>query len=291
LADLAYGRRIRRDMSRRRSKPPVQRYHDRVARRYDASYEDAFWQWHDALTWEALRPFLPSTHAAATLDLGCGTGKWALRLLHSGYTVTCVDVSGPMLEQARRKIEAVGRTGRAAFLQADLCDLAELPDESFDLAVALGDPIGCTQSPLRALKQIRRKLRPAGVLVATLDNRLAALDHYLEQRDVSALDTFLRTGRTHWLTADPDERFPIWTYTPAQAVGLFAKSGFEVVDMMGKTVLPMRYHRDLLTDVRARRVLTRLEMRLSREPAAVGRAPHIQIAARRTSGNETDSEG
>jgi len=278
-------------MSRRRSQPPVRRYHDRVARRYAASYEDAFWQWHDALTWEGLRPFLPSTHAAPTLDLGCGTGKWALRLLDSGYAVTCVDVSGAMVEQARRKIEAVGRAGRATFLQADLCDLSELPDEAFDLALALGDPIGCTQSPTRALRQIRRKLRPAGMLVATLDNRLAAVDHYLEQRDVSALDAFLRTGRTHWLTADPDEQFPIWTYTPAQAVSLFEKCGFEVVDVMGKTVLPMRHYRDLLADSDARRVLTRLETRLSRQAAALGRAAHVQIAARRTSGNEPESGG
>jgi SAM-dependent methyltransferase len=278
-------------MGHRRSKPPVRRYHDRVARRYDASYEDAFWQWHDALTWASLKPFLPSTHAAPALDLGCGTGKWALRLLDSGYAVTCVDVSGAMVEQARRKIHAAGRAGRAAFLQADLCDLSELPDATFDLALALGDPIGCTQSPARALKQIRRKLRPAGILVATLDNRLAALDHYLRQGDVSALDTFLRTGRTHWLTANPDEQFPIWTYTPAQAVKLFEKCGLEVLDVMGKTVLPMRHHRELLTDAGTRRVLTRLETRLSREPGAVGRAAHVQIAARRTSGNEAESDG
>jgi SAM-dependent methyltransferase len=280
-------------MSRRRSKPPVQRYHDRVARQYDASYEDAFWQWHDALTWDALKPFLPAAHAAPALDLGCGTGKWALRLLDSGYAVTCVDVSGSMVQQARRKIEGAGRAGRAAFLQADLRDLSALPDAAFDLALALGDPIGCTEAPARALKQVRRKLRPTGVLVASLDNRLAAIDHYLAAGDLDALETFLRTGRTHWLTRDPDERFPIWTYTPAQAVKLFEQCGFEVLDVVGKTVLPLRHARELLADASRRRRLTRLETRLSREPAAIGRAAHLQIAARRppAPGAESDRPG
>ncbi len=92
----------------RRNKPAVQKYHDRVAGRYDASYEDAFWQLHDALTWDYLRPFLPADLSAPMLDLGCGTGKWALNLLRSGYRVACVDISGAMVAQAREKIEAAG---------------------------------------------------------------------------------------------------------------------------------------------------------------------------------------
>lgn len=270
-------------MSRRQGKPAVQRYHDRVAARYDASYDDAFWRWHDALTWDSLKPYLPRTPRAAVLDLGCGTGKWALRLLQSGYAVTGVDIAGRMLEQTRRKVEAAGLSDRASFFQARLDDLSGLPREAFALAVALGEPIGCCESPPRAIKEIRKRLTADGVVVATLDNRLAAIDHYLDRGRVDGLAEFLRTGRTHWLTDDADERFPLRTYTPAQAQKLFTRAGFEVAELIGKTVLPMRYYRGLLEDASNRRALATLEKKLCRDPAAVGRAPHLQIVARRAS--------
>ncbi len=268
-------------MNRRKAKSPVRRYHDRVAPRYDASYEDAFWQWHDTLTWDYIKPHLPRNQAAPVLDLGCGTGKWAMRLLAAGYPVTLVDISGAMVEHARKKTEAARLGRRAEFRQADLADLAELPDATFALAVAMGEPLGCADAPPRALSQIRRKLQPGGTLIATLDNRLAALDHYLERGDLAELRRFLRSGRTHWLTEDPTEQFDIWTCTPGQAATLFTKAGFEVLEICGKTVLPMRQYRHLLDDPARRRILSGLERKLARDPAAVGRATHLQIAARR----------
>jgi ubiquinone/menaquinone biosynthesis C-methylase UbiE len=83
-----------------------------------------------------------------------------------------VDISAKMLDQARMKIEQMGGSGRATFIQADLCDLSALPAGGAALAIALGDPIGCTPSPALALKQICRVLTDDGVLVATFD-RLA----------------------------------------------------------------------------------------------------------------------
>ncbi|HUU85388.1 MAG TPA: class I SAM-dependent methyltransferase [Phycisphaerae bacterium] len=266
----------------RRRKPAVQRYHDRVAGRYDATYDDDYWLWHDALTWDHLKPHLPSDTRKPVLDLGCGTGKWALKLLKSGYPVTCVDISGPMVERARRKIEEAAPTARASFVQADLCDLSELAAGEFALAVAFGDPIGCSTSPPKALKEIRRRLTDDGLLAATFDNRWAAIDYYLERARPDELDEFLKSGRTHWLTRDRDEQFPIHTYSPAQAVKLLERAGFEIVDLIGKTVLPMRHHRELLTDGQARRTWMKIEKRLWRDPAAIGRAAHIQVIARKS---------
>ncbi len=268
-------------MSRRRGKSSVRRYHDRVAARYDASYADVYWQWHDALTWDLLKPHLPSQARTEVLDLGCGTGKWAARLLQAGCTVTCVDLSGAMLDQARRKLAGQPGGGeRTFFFQADLGDLSALPAEHFRLALALGEPIGCTAAPARALKEIRQRLVAGGVLIATFDNRLGALDFYLQQGDPEALETFLRTGRTRWLTKDRQEQFEIHTYTPGQVRKLLEGVGFEVVDLIGKTVLPMRHYRALLDTPERRRQWAKLEKSLWRDAAAIGRAAHLQIAAR-----------
>lgn len=258
----------------------VRKYHDRVAPRYDHSYGDTFWQWHDALTWDYLKPFLPRDANAEVVDLGCGTGTWAARLLKSGYAVTCVDISRRMLDQADAKIAEQALRTPATFVQADLVDLASLGEHRYALAIALGDPIGCTDSPPKALKEIRRILTPGGVLVATFDNRLAAIDYYLQGKDPRVLSRFLRDGRTHWLTRDKDEQFPIVTYTPRGVTDLVKAAGFEVIDLVGKTVLPMRHHRELLETSQSRRTWARIEKTLCRNPDALSLASHLQITCR-----------
>lgn len=258
----------------------VQRYHDRVAGRYDASYDDEYWQWHDALTWDYLKPYLPSNLSATILDLGCGTGKWAAKLIKSGFRVTCVDISAKMLDQARAKIEGVGASSRASFVHADLCDLSALADQSAAMAVALGDPIGCSSSPIRVMKEIRRVIADGGVLVATFDNKLSAIEFYLEQGDPGALSRFLRDGRTHWLTKDAGEQFEITTFAPDELRRLVENSGFELLDMIGKTVLPMRHYRQLLAAPESRRAWGKVEKSLSRDPSALARASHLQVACR-----------
>jgi SAM-dependent methyltransferase len=174
----------------------------------------------------------------------------------------------------------MGCANRAEFVQADLCNLEALASSAYSFALALGDPIGCTSAPARALKEIRRVLASDGVLVATFDNRLAALDFYLSGGDSQGLSQFLRDGKTHWLTKDVAERFEITTYGPSELRRLLETSGFEAIEMIGKSVLPMRHHRHLLESPAARREWAAIEKTLSRDPAAIGRASHLQTACR-----------
>jgi len=265
-----------------RSKPSaVKRYHDRVASRYDQSYDDAFWQWHDALTWDYLKPHLPRDLSAEIIDLGCGTGKWTAKLAKTGFAVTGVDISHRMLDQARRKVEEHAGARPASFVQADLCDLSILPQGRFALAVALGDPIGCTSSPARAMKEIRGVLRDRGILVATFDHRWSAIEFYLQKGDARKLSRFLRDGLTHWLTRDAEEQFPIHTFTPHGVIRLAEAAGFEVMEIIGKTVLPMRHYRHLLDTSESRRAWAAIEKKLSRDRDALARASHLQITCRR----------
>lgn len=260
-----------------------QRYHDRVAGRYEEIYSDAYWQWHDGLTWDYLKPFLPSDLGRPVVDLGCGTGKWGRKLLKSGYRVTFVDLSVKMLDQARFEVEQMGCLEKAAFLQADLEDLSTLSPGTFALALAMGEPICCTRSPVRALREIQRILGTAGVLVATLDHRLSGMDFYLEHRQIDELERFVKTGRTHWLTRRTEEQFEVHTFEAEALSRFFADAGLELLETIGKTVLPMRKYRDLLDDSDIRRRLARMEKQLSRKPAAWGRCSHLQVAARKTS--------
>jgi len=61
------------------------------------------------------------------VDIGCGTGRIALRLSAQGARVTAVDFSDAMLQQARRKPDA----GQVLFIQHDLGKLLPLESGAF----------------------------------------------------------------------------------------------------------------------------------------------------------------
>lgn len=258
------------------------KYHDRIARQYDAIYDDPYWEFHDEVTWRLIKPHLPRDLSIPCLDLGCGTGKWGLKLLKSGFTVTFVDNAAAMVEQVRTKLAEMGtRAQKADLVVADMVSMPQLPNDHFGLTVAMGDPLSICSDPQQAANELFRITRPGGVVIATADNKLAAIDHYIERGNLDALDTFIRTSRTHWLTADPSERFELTTFTPATLRRLFERSGFEIVDLTGKTVLPLRRNKHLFTFPNALKRLVKLEQELSRDPAAAGRCAHLQIVARK----------
>lgn len=272
-------------MSSSRNRGPrdaSRRYHDRVARQYDSIYDDPYWEFHDELTWRMIKPHLPRDAHAPCADLGCGTGKWGLKLLKSGYSVTFVDNAAAMIEQTRAKAAAMGpRAQRATLLVADIVDLAAIASDQVALTVAMGDPLSICSDPIAAAREMHRIARPGGIVIATADNKLAALDHFIERGNLDTLEEFVRTGRTHWLTADERERFELTTFTPASLRRLFESSRFEVLSITGKPIIPVRQNKKLLEYPDAIERLLRLESDLTRDPASAGRSGHLQIIARR----------
>jgi SAM-dependent methyltransferase len=259
-------------------------FHDRVAGRYDTVYGGPYWEAYERLSWDGVRPYIPTNLRAPVADLGCGTGLYGLKLLKSGYPVTFVDLSQKMLDQAEHKAAALGtqKYSLARFLKADLADLGALESAHFSLLVAQGDPIShAGRNAEKAFRECARILAPGGTLVASVDASYGAIEHFLDARDVAGLENFLRSGMTEWLAHDDEERFPVRMFTPDELRGVVRDSGLEVVDLFGKTVLPLRKQGALLEDGEAFLRLLTLEKRLSRTESLLGRASHLQIAARR----------
>jgi ubiquinone/menaquinone biosynthesis C-methylase UbiE len=245
-------------------------------------YDDPYWHFHDELTWRLVKPHLPRNLSAECADLGCGTGKWGLKLLKSGFATTLVDHSAAMIGQVREKLEAMGSRGRrATTLVADIVEMPEVPADRFELVLAMGDPLSICSDPVRAARELHRITRPGGTVIATADNKLAALDHFVSRGNLEVLMEFIHTGKTHWLTADEREQFELSTFTPASLRKLFERSGFEVIDIVGKPVIPVRDNKRLLEGDRAMERLVKLEFELSKDPASAARSAHLQITARR----------
>ena len=133
--------------------------------------------WYDALVSSGRSPHELAVTTTLTLagdvaglrvlDVGCGQGLASRALAAAGAQVTGADVT-PELVAAARRHEAAQPLG-ITYLESDAQDLAELPDEAFDLVtcqLALMD-IPDLDATLAA---VRRVLLPAGRFVAVLSH-------------------------------------------------------------------------------------------------------------------------
>ncbi|WP_421725953.1 class I SAM-dependent methyltransferase [Bauldia sp.] len=96
------------------------------------------------------------------LDIGCGAGVPATRVLASRFDVIGIDLSEAQIVRARRNVPD------AEFIRADIMDI-EFPAGSFDAITAF---LALTHLPRTELStllgRIHRWLRPGGIFLASL---------------------------------------------------------------------------------------------------------------------------
>lgn len=111
--------------------------------------------------WTALlKSALPST-SGAVLDIGCGTGSLSLVLAKLGFTVTGIDLSPAMLEQAKTKALAAGC---AIEFHAMDASFPQLPPQHYD-AILCRHLLWALPDPDQVLKRWVNLLKPAGRLI------------------------------------------------------------------------------------------------------------------------------
>lgn len=133
---------------------------DRAAKDYDAWYEDGLGKLVDQAERTLVKKmFKPS--GGRILEVGCGTGQYALWLAAQGYDLTAVDVSSAMLAQARAKLAKRGL--RATWYEADIRDIQKrLGSYHGILAVTALEFI---PDPAQLLAALFEHLAPGGCLV------------------------------------------------------------------------------------------------------------------------------
>lgn len=110
---------------------------------------------------EELESHLPQGRTLDILDVGTGTGFFAILMARLGHRVTGIDLTPAMLEEASALAGHLGLN--IVFRQMDAQNL-EFPGESFD--VVLSRNLTWTlPEPERAYAQWRRVLRPGGLLL------------------------------------------------------------------------------------------------------------------------------
>ena len=96
------------------------------------------------------------------LEVGCGAGVMAAKLIKRGYAVWGIDLAEPMIRQARQLCES------EPFGVGDI-EHIPFPDNTFDVVVSLG-VIEYLESDEQALREVWRVLRPGGRAVIAIPN-------------------------------------------------------------------------------------------------------------------------
>jgi SAM-dependent methyltransferase len=105
---------------------------------------------------------LDLTAASSVLEVGCGSGGYALHLAETvGCAVLGLDVNAPGVDAANQLTAAQGLGARARFRQCDASQPLPFPDASFD--AALSNDVFChLPGRLDVLRELLRVLKPAG---------------------------------------------------------------------------------------------------------------------------------
>jgi ubiquinone/menaquinone biosynthesis C-methylase UbiE len=112
---------------------------------------------------EAVVRSLGITKGLKVLDVGCGDGTTAIPAAKLGADVLGVDISAPLVAAGNKRCADLGLTN-IRFQEGDACDLAGLPDKSFDLVVSIFGAMFAPR-PMDVAKSLVRVTKPGGRIV------------------------------------------------------------------------------------------------------------------------------
>ena len=203
---------------------------DRVASTYDHSNEinPILRAMRDRARTVLERSVLPG---ARILDLGSGPGTDVVPLARAGYDVTGVDWSPAMVAEARRRIAEAGVARNARVENLGIHQLPQLAPSLYDAAYSNFGALNCVADLAVAAKDVASRLRPRGVLVASVIGRVCPWEIALYASRASWSRAALRFSRN--AVPVPLEGRTVWTryYSPREFIRTFGAAGFAPVHL------------------------------------------------------------
>lgn len=197
------------------------------------------------LVWMRQRAARVMEHAFAPgstlLELGCGTGIEAARLVAAGHRLALVDVSEGMLAQAVPKVSGVregGLLGAHCMPAARIAELVETyGPASFDGAYSSFGPLNCEPDPAPVANGLATLVRPGGRVVLSVINRICPTEMAWYALHLNVREATRRLRGPILARAIPGGTLSVMTYyySPADYIRAFAPN-FRV---LGYRALPV----------------------------------------------------
>lgn len=158
-----------------------------------------------AVVWDALQEVLGHT-PASVLDIGGGTGGFAVGVAGLGHRVTVIDPSPDALAALDRRADESGVADLVTGQQGDMANLLDLVSEGSADVVLCHGVLEIVEDPAAALSTLVRVLRPGGTLSLLVAQRHAAVvaramaGHFQQAKVL--LEDAASSASTHRFTAE-----------------------------------------------------------------------------------------
>jgi 2-polyprenyl-3-methyl-5-hydroxy-6-metoxy-1,4-benzoquinol methylase len=192
--------------------------HERLASRWEGKYARRSFQGREAILAECMEGVpLPGQR---WLDAGCGTGRLARFLATQGCSVLGVDAARSMIEVATAESAAAGLTDHLKFERIGSIEQMAFAPAMFDGVLCIS-VLEYLQNPVAAITACRGCVRPGGLFVVAVPNRLSLIRRLL-RASFRLSKAILGSGRPAYLEFSRNE------YSQNEFADVLASSGFEV---------------------------------------------------------------
>lgn len=130
---------------------------DDVAEAYEAKRFSGGGRLIDHREKQAVLDALGPVDGTEILEIACGTGRFTALLAERDADIVGLDISGPMLQQGRKKAQSVGVDDHLEFMRGDAARLP-FPDDHFDTVFAMRF-FHLADTPAAYLSEMRRVSR------------------------------------------------------------------------------------------------------------------------------------
>ncbi|MFT4311938.1 MAG: class I SAM-dependent methyltransferase [Candidatus Woesearchaeota archaeon] len=169
-----------------------------------------------------LKMYLPEE--GKVLDAGCGTGRDAYFFSTPRLHFSCLDISGRMIETARKNCSQKNCDFRVA-------DIREIPFEanSFDCSISLGDGVSfCLNDYEKAISELCRVTKNGGTIIIGVDNLYGKLVNSVSNGNFAEARRILKKREAIELS----EEFPVRCFDIEEFKIIAMNNGLEVLKVV-----------------------------------------------------------
>ena len=241
------------------------------------------------MVWNALREVLDrqdTGRPASVVDIGGGTGEFAVRVAELGHRVVVVDPSPDALAILARRADESGVADLVTGRQGDLDDLPDLLGDTgrgADVVLCHG-VLEIVEDPAAALVALAGVLRPGGTLSLLVNQRHAAVVARAMAGHFGQARALLESSVLQQVQPSTDPGSRNHRFTADEITVVLDEAGFDTVSMQAVRVFVDLVPSSLVDlEPGAAQALVELEQAVANRPEYLALATRIHtLATRRT---------